>query len=218
MVLFFLSWFTSPHTKPIDENLLNIKHSRMWKNSLSSFCAYVVFWGFPPSVKPWQCPFPVLCWIREGNQLPKVQPPQPWPHPASSLSQEWPQWMLSLDLLCRTWMNTDRPQRPVNEPQLPCGHFLLFPGFQQKECSVQGVLPEQFYLSPLVGADVPQGCSSPGAEEQGPVRSPAPLHLCHQGLEQGCDDSSAAGPALPTITLQTAVMATNDDVSVWNEE
>lgn len=105
-------------------------------------------------------------------------------------------------------MNTDRPQGPVNEPQLPCDHFTLFPRFQRKESSWQ------FYLSPLVGAHVAQGCSSPGAEEQGPVRPPAPLHLCHQGLEQGSDHSSAAGPALPTITLQAAVMAANDDVSV----
>lgn len=75
-------------------------------------------------------------------------------------------------------------------------------------------LPRQLYLSPLVGAHVAQGCSSPGAEEQGPVRPPAPLHLCHQGLEQGSDDSSAAGPALPTKTLQAAVVAANDDVSV----
>lgn len=87
--------------------------------------------------------------------------------------------------------------------------------FQQQEASLQW---EQFYLSPLVGADVAQGCSSPRAEEQGPVRPPAPPHLCHQALEQGCDHSSAAGPALPTIALQTAVVATDDDVSVWNEE
>lgn len=136
----------------------------------------------------------------------------------SHYPQEQPPKTFPLHLLRGTWMNTDRPQRPANEPQFPCGNFILLPCFQQKYSVLQWVLLKLFYLSPLVGADVPKGCSSPRAEDHGPVRPPAPLHLWHQGLEQCCDDSCAAGPSLPTITLQTAVMASNDDVSVWNEE
>lgn len=217
MVLFFLSWFTSPHTKPIDEKLLNIKPSRRWKSFLSFFCAsaaFLFFWGFPPSVKPWQCPFTKLCCTREGKQLPRVlymQSAQPWQHPGPSLSQEclnrcFP-WT---GCAVHEWTQTDLRGQLMSH-----SFHVVISYFQRKEASLQW---EQFYLSPLVGADVAQGCSSPRAEEQGPVRPPAPPHLCHQALEQGCDHSSAAGPALPTIALQTAVVATDDDVSVWNEE
>lgn len=132
--------------------------------------------------------------------------------------QEQPQWIFPW-ICCEghEWTQTDL------RDQLRSHSFLVvishcFHAFSRCNPHCSESPPKLFYLSPLVGANVPQGCSSPGAEEQGPVRPPAPLHLCHQGLEQSCDHSSAAGPSLPTKTLQTAVMAANDDVSVWNQE